>query len=251
MSSILELRGLTAAYGKSLAIAECSLSLQAGSTCALLGPNGAGKSTLLKAIAGLVPLRAGHVVFMGRDISGLPVHQRVRLGLVLQPDTRELFGGLSVRENLLLAARNGARGERKPSQRVEQALTVFPEVRTQLDRLPNRLSGGQQQMVALARTIAAEPQVLLLDEPSMGLAPVIVQRLYAALRHLRDTMQLTVLLAEQNSGMALSVSDTAAVITHGRIAVAGSAEMIRRLDLSSIYLGDEITNPQESPLDCS
>ncbi len=213
--TVLELRGVTAGYGDAAAIRDVSLRVGAGEVLALLGPNGAGKSTTLRTIIGLIRPRVGDVIALGRPISRR-VDRNTRAGVVLVPDNRAIFHQLTVRENLSLATRRGG-----------------PAIATALDRLPRLarlsarqvglLSGGEQQMLALAKALLARPKVLLVDEMSMGLAPVAVQELLPVVRSLADDDGVGVVLVEQHVDLALKIADRAMVLHHGRVALEGPA----------------------------
>jgi branched-chain amino acid transport system ATP-binding protein len=215
--AVLELRGLTAGYGGVAAVRDLDLAVAPGEVVALLGPNGAGKTTTLLAACGLVPALAGSVHFAGQPRSRR-VEQNARAGLVLVPDNRGVFHSLSVQDNLRLAARGRPAG---------QVLDLFPELRGLLGRRCGLLSGGEQQMLALAKAMLTGPRVLLIDEMSLGLAPIAVQRMLPTIRALADERRVGVLLVEQHIGLALSVADRALVLHHGRVALTGPAAELR------------------------
>ena len=217
--------GLTAGYGDVPVLHAIDLRVEPGEVVALLGPNGAGKTTTMLALAGVLP-STGTVTFEGRHLTG-PLHRRVRRGLGFIPEERAVFRQLSTRTNLGLG-RGGLEG----------ALRVFPELEALLDRQAGLLSGGEQQMVVLARALAAEPRLLLVDELSLGLAPLIVRRLLAALGAAAER-GMAVLLVEQHAGQALAVADRGYVLQRGRIELEGSgADLLTRLDdIERSYLG--------------
>jgi branched-chain amino acid transport system ATP-binding protein len=224
--SALTVRGLEAGYGATRAIADISLDVRPGELVALIGGNGAGKTTLLKTIAGVLRPRAGSIRLDEEDIGGRPPWWVAHRGITLVPEGRGIFGDQTVRDNLALgalAARHRTTGDGDPTER---ALAPFPVLRTRLDEPAGRLSGGQQQMLALARGLMARPRVLLLDEPSLGLAPLLVREIFAALARLR-TEGLTILLVEQMAAQALALADRAYVLASGRITVAGTAAEVR------------------------
>jgi len=213
---VLELRGLSAGYGGVAAVRDLDLAVASGEVIALLGPNGAGKTTTLLAACGLVPVLAGSAHFAGQPRSRR-AEQNARAGLVLVPDNRGVFHSLSVRDNLRLAARGSA---------VDKALDLFPELRRLLGRRCGLLSGGEQQMLALAKAMLAEPRVLLIDEMSLGLAPVAVQRMLPMIRAIADH-GAGVVLVEQHIDLALSIADRALILHHGRVALTGTAAQLR------------------------
>ena len=212
MTAVLKLRGLAAFYGKAQALADLQLEVAPGEVVALIGRNGAGKSTLLKAVIGLVAA-SGAVEFDGRAIGGLPPHARARLGIGYVPEDRRIFADLTVRENL----RVGSQGR---ALDLDRLLALFPNLREMLDRRAAMMSGGEQQMLAVARTLAARPRLVLLDEPSEGIAPIIVARLAEAVRAMKQ-QGVAVLLSEQNPRFVAAVADRALLLERGRL--AGSA----------------------------
>jgi branched-chain amino acid transport system ATP-binding protein len=241
MSAAIRVENLEVAYGRIRALQGVSLEVQRGDVTALVGANGAGKSTLLKAIAGLVPARGGTVeIPAGTDVGRIPAHRRVRdLGLVLVPEGRSVFGTMTVSENLDMGAEVGrlrANGDVSTSR--EDVFRLFPvlEERRQLEA--RYLSGGEQQMLSLARALLMEPAILLVDEPSMGLAPLVVREIFETLRSVLERNQITVFLVEQDTRLALSVADWAYVLDRGRIEVAGTAdEVASEARLQDAYLG--------------
>jgi branched-chain amino acid transport system ATP-binding protein len=235
---LLDLEGLVAAYGKVEAVRGLTLRVEAGEIVTLLGSNGAGKSTTLRAISGLVAPRAGHIRFAGEDIGGLAAEQIVRRGIAHVPEGRRIFPGLTVRENMMLGASNRPRVTRSElAVDVEHMFEIFPELRPFGDALGWTLSGGQQQMVAIARGLMSRPKLLLLDEPSLGLAPLIVQQVFKVIRRIRDD-GTTVLLVEQNANMALRIADRGYVLETGRLVVEGEpARLWDNEDVRAAYLG--------------
>jgi branched-chain amino acid transport system ATP-binding protein len=221
---MLEVIGLTVSYGPIEAVREVSFRVARGAVVTLIGPNGAGKSTTLQALSGVVPVRAGRVVFDGRDISRMGAHKRVPAGLVQVPEGRQVLAGMTVRENLEMGAYH------RPQREVASDLTHmeerFPILRTRRDTLAGSLSGGEQQMLAIARGLMARPRMLLLDEPSLGLAPLIVKEIFAIVEELRAD-GLTILLVEQNARLALAASSYAYVMESGSIVLEGSADALR------------------------
>ena len=214
----LRLTGIEAFYGTAQALFGVDLEVPGGAVTVLLGRNGAGKSTTLKAAMGLVDVRAGRVFVGTRDVTGAPAYKVARTGLGYVPETRRVFGGLSVEENLVVGERVGVAGTVAWTR--ERLFDLFPPLAGMRERLAGQLSGGEQQMLTIARTLMGNPQIILLDEPSEGLAPVIVQQIAATIRTLAAE-GLTVLLSEQNVRFAMHVASRAAVIERGRILVEG------------------------------
>jgi branched-chain amino acid transport system ATP-binding protein len=239
---LLELENVTAAYGAVEALRGVNLAVEEGEIVALLGSNGAGKSTTLRVISGLLKPRAGEIRFDGKSIGGLHPETVVRLGVAHVPEGRRIFPGLTVRENIVLGASNRGRVPRKVlDQDVGEMFTIFPEIERFAGALGWTLSGGQQQMVAVARGLMARPRILLLDEPSLGLAPLIVQQLFRVIARIRER-GTTVLLVEQNARIALSVADRGYVLETGRLIVAGKpAELWNNEDVRAAYLGGRVT----------
>ena len=219
---LLSLEGLVVRYGEIEALRGLSLAVDTGEVVTLLGANGAGKSTTLRAISGLLKPAGGDILFDGRSIAGLGPEAIVKLGVAHVPEGRRLFPGLSARENIMLGASN--RGRIAKSVLISESdemFDLFPDIRPFADALGWMLSGGQQQMVAVARGLMAKPRLLLLDEPSLGLAPVIVQKVFSIIGEIRQR-GTTVLLVEQNARMGLSVADRGYVLETGRLALSGS-----------------------------
>jgi branched-chain amino acid transport system ATP-binding protein len=238
----LVMRGVSAGYKGIPVVRELSLEVRPGEVVALLGPNGAGKTTTLETIAGLNRPIAGTIELSGEGTGGRPAHLLARQGLALVPEGRALFPGLTVREHLRLAGgRAGRKGARKKvASSEEELLEMLPELRKCLGRKAGLLSGGEQQMLALGRALVTRPRLLLVDEMSLGLAPVIVERLVPILRRAADELGASVLFVEQHVALALAVSDRAYVLTHGRIGLEGPAAELRerRELLAASYLGE-------------
>jgi len=232
----LVLKELSAGYRGVPVVRGLNLAVRPGEVVALLGPNGAGKTTTLETIAGLNRPISGTVELSGENISGVPAHLLARRALALVPEGRALFPGLTVREHLRLA---GGRGRRVDSHE-DELLEILPELRKCLGRKAGLLSGGEQQMLAVGRALVARPRLLLVDEMSLGLAPVIVERLIPILRRAADELGASVLFVEQHVALALEVADRAYVLTHGRIGLEGPAAELRerRELLAASYLGE-------------
>jgi branched-chain amino acid transport system ATP-binding protein len=236
---VLEVRQLSAGYGAADVIHELSFEVARGSFCALIGANGAGKSTTMKALSGLLRPVHGEVRFDGEAIERLDAAQIVRRGMALVPEGRRVFAPLTVRENLQMGAfiHLFPRARGQVAERLDFVLATFPRLRERLAQAAGTLSGGEQQMLAIGRALMSEPRLLLLDEPSMGLAPVIVQQVFAALRQLQQG-GLTVLVSEQNASVALACADHGHVIEAGSLAMSDSAAALRGNDkVREAYLG--------------
>jgi branched-chain amino acid transport system ATP-binding protein len=234
---MLQVEGLRVAHGAATAIWDVSLRVGQGELVCVVGPNGAGKTTLIDAIAGLNRVAAGRLTMDGRDLARLPSHAFCDQGIAIVPEGRRLFTGLSVRENLELGSyRKAARGARAVS--LERVLEIFPVLKAKLPALAGTLSGGQQQMVAIGRALMAQPRLLLLDEPSLGLAPSIVLEMFAVIRDI-NRAGMAVLLVEQNVAMALELATRAYVLEEGRIAAEGTpAELLASPHIRRAYLGE-------------
>ncbi len=234
---MLEVRDLRVDYGAIKAVKGVSFDVGEGELVALLGANGAGKSSTLLAVAGAIRPTGGRVVLDGRDITGLAPEGIVRQGLAMVPETRDVFADLTVGENLRLGAFVHRRDTAGCARDLEKVLEVFPMLRERMSQPAGTLSGGEQQQLVIARALMSRPKVLLLDEPSLGLAPVIVDRIFAMIERLRET-GLTILLVEQNAAKALTAAERAYVMKLGEIATAGAAAAIAATaDLHAIYLG--------------
>ncbi|HZA01435.1 MAG TPA: ABC transporter ATP-binding protein [Hyphomicrobiaceae bacterium] len=233
---MLKVSNVTAGYGPTVILQDLSIEVGQGEVIAIIGANGAGKTTLLRAISGLLQPSAGTITFDGEVISGMQPADIVGRGLIMVPEARQLFPVMTVRENLLMGCyhpnvREGA------NQRLEEVLDIFPRVRERLHQLARSLSGGEQQMVAIARGLMAKPKLLILDEPSLGLAPIIVQQMFRVIDHIcrRGT---TVLLVEQKAFHALQIAHRAYVIENGRIAMSNTGtSLLADPHVKTAYLG--------------
>ena len=235
--SLLELKSLVVRYGEVEAVDGISLVVEAGEVVTLLGSNGAGKSTTLRAISGLAKPASGDILFEGQSITGLRPEEIVRRGIAHVPEGRRVFPGLSVRENIMLGASNRTGMKAAAIKReADEMFDLFPDIRRFANALGWTLSGGQQQMVAVARGLMAKPRILLLDEPSLGLAPVIVQAVFKIISEIRRNT--TVLLVEQNARMGLSVADRGYVLETGKLVLAGTPEQLwSNEEIRAAYLG--------------
>jgi branched-chain amino acid transport system ATP-binding protein len=229
--------GVSAGYGDLVAVKDLSISLQEGTLLGVVGPNGAGKSTLLRALTGVIPLRAGRVVWRGSDIGKQSADARARLGIAMVQEGRRLFPSLSVEDNLMLGAYNASRAERR--ERQEEVLETFPALAPILRRTASVLSGGEQQMVAVGRALMSKPKCLLVDEPSLGLAPLIVDEIYTTLPLLLSR-GVSIILVEQEIKRVLDVADRLVVLHEGTVAHDGPAEEFRGRPeaLADVYLGN-------------
>lgn len=235
---MLEVRNLQVSYGAAPALWDVSLRIGNGELVSVVGPNGAGKTTLINALAGLNRVRSGHVEFLGQDISRLPPHKFCRAGIAIVPESRRLFTSMTVLENLELGSfLPEARAMRRET--LEQVCALFPVVREKLQMPAGSLSGGQQQMVAIGRALMARPKLLLLDEPSLGLAPTIVLDMFDAIRRI-NTDGISVLLVEQNVSMAMAIASRAYVLEEGRVTMEGLADnLLHSPEIQKAYLGLE------------
>jgi branched-chain amino acid transport system ATP-binding protein len=231
---MLEIRGLEVRYGRIPALHGIDLSVPGSELVALVGANGAGKTTLLRALSGVQP-STGAIVFDGEDIQALPAEERVALGIVQCPEGRQVFGPLSVEDNLRLGAYR--RGRLSMAASLERVYTLFPSLAERRGEAAGNLSGGQQQMLAIGRALMAEPRLLLLDEPSMGLAPRLVAEIFECIRGLRAA-GTPMLLVEQNASAALAIADRGYVLEAGRIVLGGTgAELLADGSVREAYLG--------------
>jgi branched-chain amino acid transport system ATP-binding protein len=227
---------LHVAYGRVEAVRGVSLAVEPGAIATVIGPNGAGKTTLLAAIMGLLPAR-GRVVWEGRDLAGVEVEARVERGIALVPESRALFAEMSVRDNLLLGAFSRRQEKAANRRSLDQVLARFPRLAERMNQLAGTLSGGERQMLALGRALMARPRLLLLDEPSLGLAPLIVREIFRIIATLRED-GVAVLLVEQNARAALQSASTATVLERGEVAMAGqAADLLADPRLIASYLG--------------
>ncbi len=234
--AILELRDVTSGYGEVQILWGVTLALQDGSMTSLVGANGAGKTTLLRTIMGVNRPWQGQIIFEGEDVSKLPPHAKAARGLVLVPEGRQLFSHMTVLENLAMGA-TPKRSRAEYNRNLELVFEMFPRLKDRQNQKAGTMSGGEQQMLAVARGLMASPKVLMIDELSLGLAPFLVLQLFESLKKLRET-GITVLLVEQNVRMALAVTDYAYVLAEGRVEIQGpSREVAHNPDVQKAYLG--------------
>ncbi|WP_456308272.1 ABC transporter ATP-binding protein [Roseomonas rosulenta] len=232
---MLSIEGVCAAYGAVQALRDVTISVAPGEIVTLVGANGAGKSTLLMTICGDPRARAGRIAFEGRDITALPTHEIMRLGLAQVPEGRRVFPRMSVMENLLMGAQVAGHD---PAPLLAQVFALFPRLQERQAQRGGTLSGGEQQMLAIGRALMSKPRLLLLDEPSLGLAPLIVRQIFAAIRDLNQKEGLTVLLVEQNANQALRLAHRGYVLVNGRITLAGTGRQLLAMpEVRDAYLG--------------
>ena len=228
----LEIDALDAVYGDFQALFDVSLAVDEGQTLAVIGANGAGKTTMLRAICGLVPSWSGAIRFGGRELAGVAAHERVAMGIAMVPEGRMLFPSLNVRENLQVGGYAGRPGP----WTVDRVVEVFPLLEPLLERESDVLSGGEKQAVAIGRALMANPQLILFDEVSLGLAPIVVKQVYAALPAITGA-GTTALVVEQDIGQALAVADRVTCLLEGRVSLEGTPDSLERETISSAYFG--------------
>ena len=234
---MLELIGLKVKYGQVEALHGLDLKVEAGELVTILGANGAGKSTTLMAVSGLTPVSAGEIRFEGRRIDTLRSHQVVALGITQAPEGRRIFGPLTVAENLALGAFTRRRDRAAAARRLKWVYDLFPRLAERQAQMAGTLSGGEQQMLAIGRALMSEPRLLLLDEPSLGLAPILVRGIFQTIRAINQA-GVTVVLVEQNARAALKLADRGYVLEVGRLVMAGpAAELLHNPQVQSTYLG--------------
>jgi branched-chain amino acid transport system ATP-binding protein len=232
---MLSIRNVSASYGRIEALHDVSVEVGAGEIVTLIGANGAGKTTLLMSLCGRPRASRGRIVFEGRDITGLPMHQIMRLGIAHSPEGRRIFPRMSVFENLQMGAVVGDKVHF--SRDLDRVLTLFPRLKERLEQRGGTLSGGEQQMLAIGRALMGRPRLLLLDEPSLGLAPLMVKTIFRIIREINAEQKVTVFLVEQNAYHALKLAHRGYVMVNGRITMAGSgAELLADPQIRAAYL---------------
>jgi len=234
---MLSIKDLHTFYGKIHALKGVDLEIEQGEIVTLVGSNGAGKSTLLASITGIVPAAQGSITFQGKSIFNLPPHKIVELGISMSPEGREIFPALTVQENLRLGAytRRDREGITRAYQRV---YALFPRLKERIGQTAGTLSGGEQQMLAIGRALMTEPKLLMFDEPSMGLAPLVVKDIFSLIHRIRDEMNMTILLVEQNAKQALKMADRGYILETGEISMTGPASDLLASDhVRAAYLG--------------
>jgi branched-chain amino acid transport system ATP-binding protein len=236
---VLKLQSVITYHGRVLALRGISLHVEPEEIVTIVGPNGAGKTTALNTIAGVLAPRSGHIIFAGEDITGWPAERLVEMGLVQVPEGRQLFAGMTVRDNLILGAYRRSRSAKKneTARDLEKVYHLFPILKERTGQWAGTLSGGEQQMLAIGRALMARPKMLLLDEPSMGLAPMVVKDIFKVIVELKKE-GTTVLVVEQNAKAALGVAKRAYVMETGRVVMEGAAsELARNPEIQRAYLG--------------
>jgi branched-chain amino acid transport system ATP-binding protein len=234
---MLKLESVKVSYGAIQAVKGVSLEVHPGEVVAIIGANGAGKSTLLKCIAGLAPVAEGRILIDGKDCTTMPAHQRVGIGIAMSPEGRGVFADQTVIENLMLGAYTRRKNPKGIEAAIEREFARFPVLKERGNQSSGTLSGGEQQMLAISRALMSEPRLCLLDEPSLGLAPLIIKDIFNAIRQLRAS-GLTILLVEQMAKQALSVADRAYVLETGCITLEGSGrELLNNSKVKAAYLG--------------
>ncbi|MCW3473105.1 ABC transporter ATP-binding protein [Limobrevibacterium gyesilva] len=235
MTALLSLSGVTAFYGAIQALKGVELNVNPGEIVTLIGANGAGKSTLMMTICGNPRARDGRIVYDGADITRVPTHEIMRQGIAQSPEGRRIFPRMSVYENLLMGAHGRDGGE--AAETMEQVFALFPRLKERTAQRGGTLSGGEQQMLAIGRALMSRPRLLLLDEPSLGLAPLVVRQIFGAIRDLNRSTGLTVLLVEQNAFQALRLAHRGYVLVNGAITMAGAAaDLLARPEIRAAYL---------------
>ena len=233
--SMISIKNLSAGYGFVEVLRDVSLDISEGEIVAVLGSNGVGKTTLNNTLSGLITPKSGEIYFENELISGRPPEEIVDLGLIHVPEGRKLFPNLTVRDNLELGSYRRGKGER--SQSLEMVLETFPKLRERIGQLAGTLSGGEQQMVAIGRGLMSNPRLLILDEPSLGLSPLLVEQMFDLIKRI-NSKGLTILLVEQNVMQSLTIADRAYVIDEGKVSLSGTAEDLRNnAELKKSYLG--------------
>jgi len=235
LTALLSLSGVTAFYGAIQALRGIDLTVAPGEIVTLIGANGAGKSTLMMTICGNPHARSGHIIHQGQEITHWRTHEIMRRGIAQAPEGRRIFNRMTVHENLLMGAEVSGRSE--IPELLDQVFTLFPRLKERMSQRGGTLSGGEQQMLAIGRALMSRPTLLLLDEPSLGLAPLVVRQIFAAIRELNRTTGLTVLLVEQNAYQALRLAHRGYVLVNGSITMAGTgAELLARPEIRAAYL---------------
>lgn len=235
---MLEIKNIDVHYGKVRALTNVSANIQAGEIVSFIGANGAGKTTLMKAIMGLSHASSGSITFQGENITKLPTHRVVERGIVYVPEGRRIFPDLSVYDNLTMGAYSKHYSRSEFKARIEEQFAFFPKLRERSGQLGGSLSGGEQQMLAIARGLMADPKLLMLDEPSLGLAPIIVEDIFRIISEINEKMKLPIILVEQNAYMALETSNRAYVLELGNVVHQGDAAyLMESPEIKKAYLG--------------
>ncbi|HEX3004352.1 MAG TPA: ABC transporter ATP-binding protein [Angustibacter sp.] len=237
---LLEVEGLCVNYGRIEAIRDISFSVPEGSVVTLIGANGAGKTTTMKTVSGLRPVRDGRIVFEGKDITHMPAHQRVELGITQSPEGRGVFPGMTVRENLEMGAYSRKDRKETAAKDFERVFGLFPRLQERSSQVAGTMSGGEQQMLAIGRALMGHPKLLLLDEPSMGLAPMLIAQIFSIIKEIHE-QGTTILLVEQNAAQALKAADHAYILETGEIVRQGEGSVLAEDEsIKAAYLGGDL-----------
>lgn len=237
---MLNVNNVGVSYGGIKAVRGITIEVRPGELVSLIGSNGAGKTSLLKAISGLVETDQGSIFIDGKDIVGIPAHERVKMGIAHCPEARKIFGQQTVMDNLLLGAFLRFKKEKRSdiNQTIDEVFTIFPKLKDRQTQVAGTMSGGEQQMLAIGRALMLKPKLLILDEPSMGLAPVIIDEVFNVIKKIRDTRQTSILLVEQLAYRALQLADRAYVLEQGVVRIEGTGlELQNSPEVKSAYLG--------------
>lgn len=235
---IIEAKSINSYYGKIQALFDVSFCLNDGEVISFIGANGAGKSMLMQSIVGLVKVGSGNIIFNGEDITNMPTHKIIKKGVVYVPEGRRIFPDLTVEENMIIGAHSRNDSSKKQKEEMEEIYDMFPRLKERIKQKGGSLSGGEQQMLAIARGLMAAPKLLMLDEPSMGLAPIIVEEMFELIAGISRKKKLPIMLVEQNAYMAFSISDRAYVLENGNVTFSGtSEELISSDEIRKSYLG--------------
>lgn len=237
---MLKVNNVGVSYGGIKAVRGVSIELRPGELVSLIGSNGAGKTSLLKAISGLVDVDQGSIMIDGKDVVNVTAHDRVKLGLAHCPEARKIFGQQSVMDNLLLGAFLRFKKEKRSDihQTIEEVFTIFPKLKDRQDQVAGTMSGGEQQMLAIGRALMLKPKILILDEPSMGLAPVVIDEVFNVIGRIKETRQTSILLVEQLAYRALQLADRAYVLEQGLVRIEGTGKELQNSpEVRSAYLG--------------
>jgi branched-chain amino acid transport system ATP-binding protein len=235
---MLKLDSVQVSYGAIQAVRGVSLEVPKGEIVTIIGANGAGKSTLLKSIVGLEEVAAGRVFFDGQDITSTPPHRRTAMGVALSPEGRGVFPDQTVRDNLLLGAYSKKMSAAQIEEKIERFFVLFPRLRDRHEQFAGTLSGGEQQMLAVARALMLDPRLMLLDEPSLGLAPLVVREIFRILRLINQESRVSILLVEQNASLALDLADHVFLLETGRVVLSGTSDVLKKDDaIRRSYLG--------------
>ena len=237
---MLKVNNVGVSYGGIKAVRGISIELKPGELVSLIGSNGSGKTSLLRAISGLIPVDQGSIFIDGKDVAAVSAHDRVKLGVAHCPEARKIFGQQSVMDNLLLGAFLRFKKEKRSeiNQTIEEVFTIFPKLKDRQDQVAGTMSGGEQQMLAIGRALMLKPKILILDEPSMGLAPVIIDEVFNVIGRIKETRQTSILLVEQLAYRALQLADRAYVLEQGLVRIEGTGvELQNSPEVRSAYLG--------------